>query len=84
MDFEQLTTRVRNLNLARMELEGLHIWWQSLSMVEKRLPANKEYLVKITEEHTNAEISALIKGSTRLGKPHEEEDDGNDNNLKRM
>ena len=60
---------------ARVQLCNLYIWWQSLSMVEKRLPANKEFLVRVTEENMNAEISAYIKASQRQGKPKTEEDD---------
>ena len=59
-----------------MQLTNLLIWWESLSMVEKRLPANKEYLVKVTEDNTNAEVSAFIKSAARQGKPRVEEEDG--------
>ena len=75
IDFEQLTTRLRNVNQSKMALENLRIWWQSLSMVEKRLPVNKEFLVRITEEHMNAEISAFVKGTQRQGKPKMDADE---------
>lgn len=68
-DFEQLTNRLRNVNQCLLQLENLLIWWESLSMVEKRLPANKEYLVKVAEENMNAEVSAFIKTAARQGKP---------------
>ena len=77
-DFEQLSTRLRNVNQCKMQLDNLHIWWESLSMVEKRLPANKEYLVKVAEENMNAEVSAFIKSTAREGKPQVDEDDLND------
>lgn len=73
-DFEQLSVRLRNVNQCKMQLDNLQIWWESLSMVEKRLPVNKEYLVKVTEENVNAEVSAFIKSTTRQGKPQAEEE----------
>lgn len=75
-DFEQITSRLRNVNQCKMQLTNLLIWWESLSMVEKRLPVNKEYLVKVTEDNTNAEVSAFIKSAARQGKPRVEEEEG--------
>ena len=75
-DFEQLSTRLRNVNQCKMQLNNIMIWWESLSMVEKRLPVNKEYLVKVTEDNLNAEVSAFIKSTSRQGKPRVDEEDG--------
>ena len=58
-------SRLRNVNAALEELNNLRTWWESLSMVEKRMPTNKEFLVLSTESHCDAEISAFIKGSTK-------------------
>ena len=46
-----------------------------MRQVEKRLPANKEYLVKVAEENMNAEVSAFIKSTSRQGKPQAEEEE---------
>ena len=82
-DFEQLTSRLRNVNQCKMALENLLIWWESLSMVEKRLPVNKEYLVKVAEDNTNAEVSAFIKSAARLGKPRLDSEDEEDKDSKK-
>jgi hypothetical protein len=46
---EQLQNRHRNVNHCLEELCNLYTWWESLSMVEKRMPINKEHLVLTTE-----------------------------------
>jgi len=81
-DFEQLSTQLRNVNQCKMQLDNIMIWWESLSMVEKRLPANKEYLVKSTEDNLNAEVSAFIKGPSRQGKPRADQEDSDHGNEK--
>jgi len=60
-DFEQLTNKLRNINQALLQLENLCVWWESLSMVEKRQPNNKEYLVVSAEKNMDAEVSAFMK-----------------------
>ncbi len=60
-DFEQLTNKLRNINQALLQLENLCVWWESLSMVEKRQPHNKEFLVVSAEKNMDAEVSAFMK-----------------------
>jgi len=62
--FEQLSPRVRNLNAAVAALKSLRIWWQSLSMVEKRMPTNKNHLISVTEGTVDVEVSAWMKSTT--------------------
>jgi hypothetical protein len=66
LEWEQLQNRHRNVNQCLEELCNLYTWWESLSMVEKRMPINKEHLVLTTETNNDAEISAFVKtGSGR-------------------
>lgn len=62
LEFEMVATRLRNVNASQLALKNLHTWWFSLSMVEKRFPANKEFLVRITEGTRDTEVSAWMKG----------------------
>eukprot|EP00931_Biecheleriopsis_adriatica_P061316 TRINITY_DN36870_c0_g1_i1.p1 TRINITY_DN36870_c0_g1~~TRINITY_DN36870_c0_g1_i1.p1 ORF type:complete len:169 (+),score=42.06 TRINITY_DN36870_c0_g1_i1:220-726(+) len=61
LEFENINTQLRNINQSLEALKNLRIWWQSLSMVERRMPSNKEILVSSTEATADAEISAWIK-----------------------
>jgi len=72
MEFEQCSTRLRNVNAALLTLKNTYTWWHSLSMVEKRLPVNKDYMVRITESTRDAEISAWMKGKGQVRKPKDE------------
>ena len=61
LDFEALASQLRNVNQSLESLKNLHFWWQSLSMVERRLPSNKNELVSCTEATADSEISAWKK-----------------------
>jgi biopolymer transport protein ExbB/TolQ len=67
LEWEQLQNRHRNVNQCLEELSDLYTWWESLSMVEKRMPKHKEQLVFNTENNNDAEISAFVKSAVRLG-----------------
>jgi len=67
LEWEQLQNRHRNVNQCLEELGDLFTWWESLSMVEKRMPKHKEQLVFCTENNNDAEISAFVKASARHG-----------------
>lgn len=47
--YKQMKISLKLTNSAVAQLERLVIWWQSLSMIEKRRPDKKEKLVRITE-----------------------------------
>mmetsp|Transcript_90967 Transcript_90967/g.229303 ORF Transcript_90967/g.229303 Transcript_90967/m.229303 type:complete len:568 (-) Transcript_90967:101-1804(-) len=68
-EFEQVGTRLRNMNTSLLQLKNLLTWWHSLSMVEKRLPENKEYLVIVTESTRDTEVSAWMRGKGLAKKP---------------
>lgn len=61
LEFENYPARLRNVNQSLECLKNLRIWWQSLSMVERRLPKNKELLVLGAEATADSEISAWKK-----------------------
>jgi hypothetical protein len=81
-ELEHFSGRLRNVNQALEALKNLHFWWQSLSMVERRLPANKEVLVSGTEATVDAEVSTYkksLKAGAYVPKSgsEDEEDDNN-------
>jgi len=79
LEWEQLQNRHRNVNQCLEELSDLYIWWESLSMVEKRMPKHKEQLVFSTENNNDAEISAFVKSTARHGMSRKGTDgNGND------
>jgi len=78
LEWEQLQNRHRNVNQCLEELNDLYTWWESLSMVEKRIPKHKEELVFGTECNNDAEISAFVKTSARQGVSRKSAD-GNNN-----
>jgi hypothetical protein len=70
LEFENYPAQLRNVNQSLEVLKNLRIWWQSLSMVERRMPSNKEYLVTGTETTADSEISAwkkTLKTSAKKG-----------------
>ena len=78
MEFEALSSQLRNVNQSLESLKNLHFWWQSLSMVERRMPSNKNELVACTEATADSEISAWkktlkVKSVTSGGSNGEEE-----------
>eukprot|EP00418_Pyrodinium_bahamense_P008273 CAMPEP_0179108028 /NCGR_PEP_ID=MMETSP0796-20121207/50301_1 /TAXON_ID=73915 /ORGANISM="Pyrodinium bahamense, Strain pbaha01" /LENGTH=877 /DNA_ID=CAMNT_0020806091 /DNA_START=36 /DNA_END=2669 /DNA_ORIENTATION=+ len=69
LEFENLSVQLRNVNQSLERLKNLRIWWNSLSMVERRLLSNKEVLVSSTEACVDAEISAWKKSMQPIGRP---------------
>jgi hypothetical protein len=64
LEFENYPAQLRNVNQSLECLKNLRIWWQSLSMVERRMPKNKEALVLGAEATADSEISAWRKSLT--------------------
>ena len=50
MEYEMLNVRLLAHNNAQMVLGNLLIWWQSLSLIDRRTADAKRYLVESTEE----------------------------------
>jgi hypothetical protein len=73
----QVNQRLLVTNEALTSLRNTKIWWQSLSMVQQRLPINKENLVEITEAAIEAERSAFMK-SIAQRKRHDGDEDKDD------
>eukprot|EP00927_Polykrikos_kofoidii_P050174 TRINITY_DN44099_c0_g1_i1.p1 TRINITY_DN44099_c0_g1~~TRINITY_DN44099_c0_g1_i1.p1 ORF type:complete len:852 (+),score=139.59 TRINITY_DN44099_c0_g1_i1:98-2557(+) len=55
MDFHLIQARLQAVNKAAKTLQNLLIWWEGLSLVEKRYPENKENLVQTCESVVSAE-----------------------------
>jgi len=72
--FENIQVRLVNVQRALETLQNQETWWQSLSLTERREFENKERLVAVTEEQSDADISAWKKSS----KPVQKSNDNND------
>merc|ERR1719440_794177 len=57
--YKQMKVALKLTNSAVGQLERLVLWWQSLSMIEKRRPDKKEKLVRITEDVISAAVPEL-------------------------
>ena len=57
--YTQMKTALKLTNSAVGQLERLVLWWQSLSMIEKRRPDSKERLVRITEDVISSAVPEL-------------------------
>jgi len=68
LDFWKIQTRLSNCNQARQDLENLHRWWCSLSMVRRRDNDYKQTLVELTERSCDAEASVWAKASSGRSK----------------
>jgi len=74
-----MQTRLSNCNQARNQLESLHRWWGSLSMVKQRTNVCKTTLVELAEEQADAEESVWAKSlETKKKKEDEEGEDDKD------
>lgn len=74
-EYQMLSTKLHAVNGAILSLENLLVWWESLSLVQKRQPEAKEYLVMTTEQAVSAEI-AWAKSVSKKRQPRT--DDVND------
>jgi hypothetical protein len=64
--FDQSAARLVGANNSLKQLKNVRIWWQSLSMVEKRFSVHhKEHLVESTEDAIDAELSAWTQSTLR-------------------
>jgi hypothetical protein len=69
--YNQTDLKLVQTNRAKHQLHQLLIWWDSLSMIEKRVPANKEYLVQVTE----TAFQGQIVGQTATKSSDDDHDD---------
>lgn len=81
-DFEHFSSQLTNVNGALEKTKNLRVWWQSLSMVERRMLQNKDILVSGTESAMDAEICSWKKldttGKPQTHKGQEQQDDNKD------
>ena len=71
-EFLLLPMRLAAVNGAILTLEDLLDWWESLSLVQRRLPEAKDYLVRTAEEAAAAEVAWAKRVGTRK-RPHADE-----------
>ena len=57
--YKQMQIGLKLTNSAVGQLERLVLWWQSLSMIEKRRPDSKERLVRTTEDVISSAVPEL-------------------------
>ena len=69
--YRQADLKLAQTNGALNQLNQLVIWWDSLSMIEKRVPANKEFLVSTTEQTVQIQVIGHMHSRSR----DEENDD---------
>jgi hypothetical protein len=74
MLYKQTDTKLEHTNAAIHNLHKLLVWWDHLTMIEKRIPQNKEILVLTTEAAIESQIVGIMTSSSA----DEEEGDVND------
>eukprot|EP00928_Gymnodinium_smaydae_P055664 TRINITY_DN3915_c0_g1_i3.p1 TRINITY_DN3915_c0_g1~~TRINITY_DN3915_c0_g1_i3.p1 ORF type:complete len:811 (+),score=106.48 TRINITY_DN3915_c0_g1_i3:58-2490(+) len=88
-EYQNVSRRLVSVNASILSLQRLTVWWDSLSMIDKRLTETKEYLVETCESAIIAEtawISTLSgpkkqpKGASQK-KSGKEGKDGDDEDL---
>ena len=75
----QVELHLVQINSANNQLQKLLLWWNSLSIIQKRIPANKEHLVTTTEALMLAKIVGRISDSEGAKKDGQEDGNGNGN-----
>ena len=63
MSYKQTELRLLQTNGAKQTLHQLMVWWDSLSMIEKRVPSNKENLVQVTESSIQGQVVSYTSAS---------------------
>ena len=51
------------MNNAALTLNNITVFWNGLSMIEKRIPKNKTFMVKTCEDAIMTEVSAYVAGA---------------------
>jgi len=74
VELRQLKHRVRGMNLTISKLGKLLLWWQGLTLVERRQQSSRERLVNETEQALIDEIATLTATAARLDSGENEED----------
>ena len=74
-DFERFGPQLTVANNALTKLENLRVWWESLSLKERRDILNREYLVEVTEANIQMRWAYARTGK----KPSEKQGQSSDN-----
>ena len=61
----QLDERLRRVNGALVSIRKLMVWWHGLSVIEKRIPANKSNMVLTMETIIMTETGHTVISNTR-------------------
>jgi len=80
--YQQIDLRLLQTNAALNQLNQLLVWWDGLTMIEKRVPSHKETLVKSTEACIQAQATIFSGGGGRRNED-DDEGDGDDDKGKR-
>jgi hypothetical protein len=78
VQFDQTALKLVGQNNNLSQLQELRIWWQSLSMVQKTVPSNKEHLVETTEDAIEAEVGVWTAGIMRRSRRLDDENQDDD------
>jgi hypothetical protein len=78
--YQQTDLRLVLTNNSLSQLNQLLVWWDGLTMIEKRIPINKETLVKSSELAIISQ--ATVVGGSSSSPNLETKDDGEDNGKK--
>jgi hypothetical protein len=70
--YKQMNMSLKLTNSAVGKLERLVLWWQSLSMIEKRRPDRKDKLVMTTEDILSGSLVELAIAKQMESKEEEE------------
>jgi len=73
-----LQPKLRATNVAVASLNKLVLWWQGLTLIQKRANVNKTFLVDATEDCVTAELSAFVSASLSAAKPKDDAADEED------
>jgi len=75
--YQQIDLRLLQTNAALNQLNQLLVWWDGLTMIEKRVPSHKETLVKSTEACIQAQAT-IFSGGARRSDDEDEDEGGKD------
>jgi hypothetical protein len=80
MDYMMLTHRLDMINAAQESLTGLLLWWDHLTLIQKKQPNNRETLVDLTEQAVSCELGWVKAAAVK--KPRNEKNDEEDQKAK--
>ena len=79
-----LRPKLRAANEAITKLNQLKLWWQGLTLIQKRDTSNKTYLVNETEMCHLVELNSYVSASVAANKPQDDEAEEQQDGKKRQ